>query len=162
MSDLKIEVSANDGRKLLKLSGKIDDDSDYSGSDISADQDLIYDFEQVTLINSSGIQKWIKWFATIPDSAKIEFINCPLRIVTQMNLIPAFTCERPINVSSFYAPYFCESCDVSTNILMKTVEHFSDLNKIVAPDLPCKTCGEEMEFDGLEKRYFVFLKRQAA
>ena len=38
-------------------------------------------------------------------------------------------------------------------------EFFPDLNNFTVPDLKCSECSEEMEFDGREKKYFMFLKR---
>ena len=49
----------------------------------------------------------------------------------------------------------------SINIMLETKSAFPDLNDINAPEMICKSCNSEMEFDGIEKKYFIFLKRQA-
>ena len=159
---LGIQQEMADGVLNIAFDGKIDDDSDYSPLIFDGVQKAVFNFEGVKLINSSGIQKWIKFFEAIPDSVVLEFIRCPLRIITQINLVPGFLCNRSVDISTFFAPYYCEECDESTNIMLETKSAFPDLNDINAPEMRCESCNSEMEFDGIEKKYFIFLKRKAA
>lgn len=159
-----LQISQRDEGKLsiIKFAGRIDQEADYSVLVFEEGQIVVFDFEEVKFINSSGIQKWIGFFAEIPDNTQIEFVKCPLRIITQINLIPDFLCNKKVTVSSFYAPYFCEECDESKNILLNTESYFPDSKSPQAPEMNCEHCGAEMEFDGLEKKYFTFLTRSSA
>lgn len=158
-SELTI-TSKLDGEKLrFLLAGKIDENSDYATILSAASGQIILDFNDVTLINSSGIQKWIQFLQAIPASTKVDFDNCPLRIVNQMNLFPAFCGGRSIVPLAFYAPFYCEKCDASKNIRLVTAEHFQDLKAIKVPAMNCPSCQSSMEFDGIEKKYFIFLQR---
>jgi len=158
-NELTVSVKGSGRQAEIQLVGKIDENSDYSQLNFAGIDRAILNFDGVTLINSSGIQQWIKFLEGVPKNVKIDFANCPLRIVNQLNLIPAFIAGRDVDVLSFYAPYYCEKCDESQNILLDTAKHFPDRNAIVAPGAQCGKCKTAMEFDGIEKKYFLFMKR---
>lgn len=162
MSDLRVTEERSGSDVTFHLEGKIDEFSDYSQMSFGEVDRAILDFDGVTLINSSGIQRWIAFLESVPESIRVDFKNCPLRIVNQMNLFPAFLAGRDVKVHSFYAPYYCECIDESKNVLLNTDEHFADLDDIKVPNISCDQCGELMEFDGIEKKYFLFLKRKSA
>lgn len=149
-----------DGSSLtLKLQGQIDEGADYSNISFDSITSLSFDFEKITLINSTGLQKWISFLEKVPVSIEIKFVNCPLRITNQINLFPGFLANRKVKIESFFAPYFCPDCDHSDDILLSTETHFKDRNDIRAPEIRCKRCQKVMEFDGIEKKFFLFLKR---
>ena len=161
MSDLLVTKISDGPVTRFLLEGKIDETSDYSEIARAHGDHLVLDFDKVTLINSSGIQKWIQFLRGLPSTIKVDFDNCPLRIINQMNLIPAFVGDRKIVPLSFYAPYYCEKCDDSKYIRMVTAKEFADRNNVEAPPKNCPECNSPMEFDGIEKKYFMFLKRTA-
>ena len=110
-----------------------------------------FDFEKVKLINSCGIRDWIKLLDEL-NSAQIIYSNCPQIIIEQINMVHGFI--RPgIIIESFYAPYFCESCDDEKKVLIKKAEMFS----FNAPIKKCTKCLNQLDFDAIEKQYFSFL-----
>tara|TARA_B100001094_G_C18175472_1_gene797632 strand:+ start:1600 stop:2094 length:495 start_codon:yes stop_codon:yes gene_type:complete len=159
MGQLIAEQSECDGKVILKLIGDIDDTFDCSHIELSGCQSLQIDLDGILMINSLGIQRWIRWFATIPEKVSIDFVNCPARVITHMNLISEFVRDKKLVISSFYAPYFCEDCEQSKSFHIIVKEHFQKSEPIEVPKLSCPKCRVGMDFDGLPY-YFEFLNRQ--
>src|SRR4051812_37692461 len=112
-SELIITAKSEGEKQRFLLAGKIDENSDYAVVLAAKSSHIVLDFNDVSLINSSGIQKWIQFLQAIPATVRVDFDNCPLRIVNQMNLFPAFYGGRNIIPLAFYAPFYCEKCDAS-------------------------------------------------
>lgn len=156
MSSLTIEQKRNGAVLHLTLTGQIDEDANYAAINAAGMNHIIFDFQGVKLINSTGIQLWIKFLTSLPVGADIIFSRCAIRVVTQINLFPGFLGGRPVQVESFYAPYFCEACDSSCDILLDTNQH-PVTSPMKAPKMQCPRCMRPAEFDGIEKKYFLFL-----
>ncbi len=153
---LTIQESMQQGTVTMKLVGQIDEDADYSCSALDKITTIIFDFSEVTLVNSTGLQKWVNFLEQIPKNIQLSFEKCPPRIVRQIDMFPGFVGGRDIHVLSFYAPYYCEACDHAEDVLLLR----NKLEKIDhAPKAHCSKCGDEMEFDAIEKKYFLFLNR---
>jgi hypothetical protein len=147
------------GRTLtLKLAGQVDEAADYSRVDLGDATRVEFDFEGVKLINSTGLQHWIKFLAGFPRGVAVVFSRCSIRVVTQINMFPGFTAGRQVEITSFYAPYFCEACDSACDVLLDSGKHRVDLGGFKAPKTQCPKCGGAAEFDGIEKKYFLFLQ----
>lgn len=153
-------LQTDDGRggAVVTLSGQIDEAADYSGIALKDAKRVAFDFEKIKLINSTGLQRWIKFLEGIDKKIEIAFVRCAIRVITQINMFPGFTAGRPVRIESFFAPYFCEACDKSQDLLLDRAKHFPDPAKVVAPKMQCQKCGGPAEFDGIEKKYFIFLK----
>ena len=158
-SGLTINVKPHEGGSVIFLSGEIADDCDFSPIDVSKLKDVTFDFDKVSRINSIGIGRWVQFLEKIDSSANVRFANCPLRIVNQMNLFPGFMGGHKVEVVSFYTPYYCETCDESKTVFLETAKYFPDKANASAPDFNCDECKAELEFDGIEKSYFLFLAR---
>lgn len=141
----------------LRLIGNIDENVTYPSFDFSLYKELTLDLSGIDLINSTGIQSWIIFFKSIPESININFDKCNIRVINQINQFPGFLDGRKINYKSFFAPYFCEDCDRSIDSLIVVEEHKEDLFNTVAPQFNC-SCNQPLEFDSLEKKYFKFLE----
>lgn len=157
MSSLVLGQSRDGDTLRLTLKGQIDEDADYGSVKAAGVRRIVFDFEGVKLINSTGIQRWIKFLQGLPSDAEVVFSRCAIRVVTQINLFPGFLGGRPVKVESFYAPYFCEACDSSCDVLLETARHSVDASMTKAPKMQCPKCGGAAEFDGIEKKYFLFL-----
>lgn len=153
-----IKQSKTGARAVLMLSGPIDEGSDYSGAHFEGVSEAQFDFSGVTLINSTGLQRWIKFLASIPAGVAISFARCPVRVVNQINMFPGFLAGKNVRVETFFASYYCESCDKSHDVILDTARDFADRTKVAAPAQACPECKAEMEFDGIEKKFFLFLK----
>ncbi len=162
MKSLQIAQKISEGKAFIALVGQIDENADYSGVRFDGVKSVCFNFEGVTLINSTGLQRWISFLETIPVNMVISFEKCPVRVIGQINMFPGFVAGRDVQITSFFAPYYCQKCDRSHNILLDRKTHFPSGNFVSAPHVACGTCKQEMEFDGIEKKYFHFLSDMAA
>lgn len=162
MKSLQIVQKNAEGKALIALIGQIDENADYSGVNFEGVQEACFNFEGISLINSTGLQRWINFLETIPSSMSIRFEKCPVRVIAQINMFPGFVAGRDVQIISFFAPYYCQTCDRSSNVLLDRQTHFPSGDLHSAPHLNCATCKQEMEFDGIEKKYFHFLHNTAA
>ncbi len=154
MSDkLQIDTHIVDDKLIINFIGQMDEDADFSKILNIKASHFVFDFEKISLLNSCGIREWITFLDGISEDVKITYMNCPQIIIEQMNMVHGFIKEGA-KIESFYAPYYCESCDEECKVLIQT----SDLKDLHAPSQKCEKCGEEMEFDAIEAQYFNFLK----
>ncbi len=161
MDSLKITTSKTGNVITYVLAGAMDEHAQYpkiSGPDIES---VVFDFAGVELINSTGLQSWIKFLESVPTAANVIFRRCSQRVINQLNLFPGFTANRVIRVDSFFAPYHCASCDSSKGVLLELKEHTSEVIRDIAPEIKCDKCARLMEFDSIPKKYFLFAKSLA-
>ncbi len=137
----------------VSLVGVIDEDANFDKIKALKMNQFVFDFNNVSMINSCGIREWIKYLQEI-EGAKISYINCPQIIIEQVNMVHGFI-KKGITVESFFAPYFCSNCDTGKKILLKS----SEVVGTKPPVKLCNTCSSELEFDAIEKQYFSFLNQ---
>lgn len=154
-SKFNVELNIQNGKADVKLIGLMDEDMDLTKVNSVNEENLTIDFNEVSGINSCGIRDWITFLSELPQNMKIHYINCPQVIIEQMNMVKGFLPEGA-DIESFYAPFFCESCDNEQKVLMKP----ADVVDGKAPtDLECRSCGAKgLEFDALPNQYFHFIK----
>ncbi|PIK13789.1 hypothetical protein [Halobacteriovorax sp. JY17] len=151
---LKITTNQVEDTLVVIFSGLIDEDSNFSSLEDKIKGQVVFDFEEVSLINSCGIREWVNFLESVDKSAKLTYRNCRQIIVEQVNMVHGFIREGA-TIESFYAPYYCESCDKEFKIHLKV----SDIVNSKAPSANCPDCaGEELEFDAIEEQYFQFIK----
>lgn len=158
MTALTIQQTKTADTLRLTLAGAVDESVDYSSIDAKGVKHLVFDFEGVKLINSTGLQRWIGFLSGLPKVTSLSFVRCSIRVVTQINMFPGFLGGKPVKIESFYAPYFCESCDASCDILLDTARDFAGQAQPKAPERSCPKCQGPAQFDGIEKKFFLFLK----
>ncbi|MBF0431523.1 MAG: hypothetical protein HQK83_09605 [Fibrobacteria bacterium] len=142
----------------LNLSGVIDEDSDLSDLLFPDHKGkLIINLKEVKRINSCGVREWVNAMETISEM-EIELINCSTAIVNQINMVSNFSGNG--KVTSFMAPYYCESCDAEFEIALEVDKNFPDRDYPVAPSYNCPKCKNTLEFDDIEDKYFLFIKRE--
>ncbi len=151
MSNLKVDIKAENDETILTLTGRIDEDADLSPILDHKDKNLHINFNHVDMINSCGIREWINMLDQL--KGKITYSHCPQAVIEQVNMVHGFI-KPGINVESFYAPYYEESSDDVKMMLIKT----SDVVDNKAPVLK-NDDGEELEFDAIEAQYFQFIKQ---
>lgn len=147
MSSIKIALA---GEKA-NLSGFLDENSDLKPLK-AANGKCTVNFKDVARVNSCGVREWVNLVTSIPAVA-FTYEECPIVVVKQLNAVPDFMGKA--KVSSFFAPYFCESCDKEAVKLIKTTEIAGDK----PPESKCETCGKPMNFDAIPNQYLSFLKR---
>lgn len=152
MKRLTINKQILQDELVVELIGSIDEDADFKDIQGLAQKSISFDFNQVNMINSCGIREWIKFLESIPQSTNVTYNNCPQIIIEQINMVHGFF-RKGAAINSFYAPYFCESCNKEQKVHLKA----SDVKNRKAPKVECPKCGSEMDFDAIETQYFSFL-----
>lgn len=140
------------------LVGAMDENAIYPAVADAGIKHVVFDFGGVDLINSTGLQAWTKFLQSVPAVASVVFQNCSQRVVNQINLFPGFTAGKKLQIKSFYAPYFCDACDASRNVLLSLNDVQSEIAQGNPPERKCDKCGKIMEFDSIPKKYFLFAK----
>ena len=154
---LQITVCQDDQTVTSLMTGPMDAHADYSVIPVVGVRQLNLDFSGITLIDSVGIQNWLKFATSIPAAVAVEFHKCPVRVISQLNLFQGFSGNRPVKIRSFFAPYYCDGCDESRDYILEIEASGLSAANLRAPAKDCATCHAAMEFDGIEKKYFQFL-----
>jgi anti-anti-sigma regulatory factor len=146
---------------FLKVGGIIDEDNTLAGSLKKIDgRTVVIDLSGVERINSCGVRDWVNWLNDLDARGKsVVLVKCSPCIVNQINLVNNFVGRGM--VKSFFAPYFCPTCDVEQQKLLQ-VEDFSGMDRPRAPEVRGDACQQadcQMEFDDIEEAYFAFLPR---
>ncbi|HXH76331.1 MAG TPA: hypothetical protein VNJ08_15275 [Bacteriovoracaceae bacterium] len=136
----------------VELIGSIDEDADFKELQGLQQKTVNFDFKQVNMINSCGIREWIKFLETFPQRNTVVYNNCPQIIIEQINMVHGFFRKGAV-INSFYAPYFCESCNKEQKVHLQT----DQIKNKKAPKVECPTCKAAMDFDAIEAQYFNFL-----
>lgn len=165
MSGFKVTQKKDENLKTrLSFEGSIDENSDYSSIDAQFTDEVVFDFELVKHINSTGIKHWVNWITGVHNKnpqLKFTFVNCPKSIVDQINMVDGFLPPNS-TIKSFKVPYFCETCEADkTYTFVMDREYKKEPNGNFSLDIPDKTCGKddcEMEPDVVEQKYFRFLR----
>ena len=151
---LNITTSQVEDQLVIVFSGLIDEDSSFAEIEGKVQGSVVFDFEGVSLINSCGIREWVNFLESVDKSAKLTYRNCRQIIIEQVNMVHGFIRDGA-TIESFYAPYYCESCDKEFKIHLKV----SDVVGGKAPVEKCPDCSnKELEFDAIEEQYFQFIK----
>jgi hypothetical protein len=117
---------------------------------------LVLDLGGVTFINSLGVRDWIRMQAAAQKQRiAVELRRVAEPIVHQLNMIIAT--RGASQVSSFFAPYACDSCGREDSLLVDALAHHDTLVRLQAPPQKCSECGAAMAFNDFPERYFSFL-----
>jgi anti-anti-sigma regulatory factor len=154
VSKFQIDLTLNAGQAIVSLEGVMDEDMVLEKVQGLNEGTLIFDFDKVTSINSCGIRDWITFISSKATDSKIVYRKCPKVIIEQLNMVKGFLPEGA-QIESFYAPFFCESCENEEMVLLSP-DHIK--GRKAPTNLPCSQCKTEgIEFDALESQYFHFL-----
>lgn len=157
MSRSTFQIQGQGPKIKVSIGGAIDEDTDFSKTDISAAQDIELHLANIKSINSCGIRDWMKWISTAPG-AVFTFTECPKVIVDQINMVQGFL-PATGKVQSFYVPYYSEESEQEKNVLFNFGKEFTDQGLVGAPEVKDST-GAEMEMDVVESKYFKFLQKK--
>ncbi len=140
----------------LKLAGVIDEDNElFDLLDQLGAGTVVINLADIERINSCGVRDWVNWLAKLEKKgAKVVFVECSPAIVAQINLVNNFTGNEV--VKSFYAPYFCPSCDLE-KVLLIEMDEMKAMDSPKAPVCRCDECDGVMDFDDMEESYFAFV-----
>lgn len=152
-NQLSINIQIKGDNAFISLSGVINEDAEFTKMQNLNLRQYVFDFEKIQQINSCGIRDWIKFLQEL-GTVEIVYENCPQIIIEQINMVHGFITNNT-KISTFYAPYFCDKCDSEKKIKLKSL----DIKNGKAPINVCPECGDNLEFDALEKQYFHFLSQ---
>jgi CheY-like chemotaxis protein len=116
-----------------------------------------FDLAQVAYINSLGVRDWIRFLRSV-NIQGYEFHACSVPFVLQAALIPPMLGRG--TVMSFFAPYFCESCDHQEDRLLQSAAILAA--GYAPPVFQCPGCGGKLALDDLPERYLAFLRPEHA
>ena len=141
----------------LTLAGAIDENTQLVRMlDHAKDQRVVLDLGGITFINSQGIREWIRLQEVAAQARiRIELVRVAEPLVHQLNITPA--ARGLASVTSFFAPYECDNCDVEHLMLLDVRTHRDDLAALRAPAMKCPDCNQPMDFADPPDLYFMFL-----
>lgn len=116
-----------------------------------------FDLSQVAYINSLGVRDWIRFLRSV-NIQGYEFHACSVPFVLQAALIPQMLGRG--TVVSFFAPYYCESCDHQEDRLLQSAAILAA--NYTPPVFHCPSCDGTLELDDLPERYLAFLRPEHA
>ena len=156
----KLSIAIEKTPKQVTYSFQGEVDEHFNQSDvprIKADK-IIFDLKDIYNFNSCGIREWIYFLNAMQETqndGQIIFRNCSVTMMDQINMIPNTLGEA--SIESFYAPYYCNSCDVgNVDQLINLKEKKSMILNSEAPKFKCQKCSADLEFDAIEDVYFTF------
>jgi len=120
---------------------------------------LVLDLGAIIFINSLGVRDWIRMQAAAQQgNLAVELRRVAEPLVHQLNMIIAT--RGTSAVTSFFAPYACDSCGREESLLIDAVANAAGLSRLEPPAMTCPECGEKMAFNDFPERYFSFLSPQ--
>jgi len=159
-SGIVIEQRRDENILYLQFAGEISEKSEYPSLDIQGLTEVVFTLKDIDLINSTGIQKWVEFLSQFSQEISFVIVDCNSRVINQINQFSGFLGEHPFKIMAFTAPYFCDSCDESFEIKIKTVEVDSSVSPPKPPKKVCPKCGDKTEFDSVPKKYLKFLAQE--
>lgn len=150
-----MQVQPGDG--MLLLSGAIDETAGLMGLLGQARNGrLVLDLGGITFINSLGVRDWIRMqSAATQQGIQIELRRVAEVLIHQLNMIIAT--RGTARVTSFFAPYACDTCGREESLLIDAVASAAQLVQLQPPPMHCPECGAQMAFNDFPERYFSFL-----
>lgn len=151
------EITQRDEVTYVKLTGVIDEDNELAAlGDRLGKGTTVIDLAEIERINSCGVRDWVNWLNKAEKrGADVVMVECSPAIVAQINLVNNFVGSGA--VKSFYAPYFCPSCDLE-KVLLVEMDEMVGQDHLKAPVCRCDECDGVMDFDDMEESYFAFVQ----
>jgi len=152
-TSFQIETRREGSRKVLYLSGVIDESADL-GPISHITEPVSINMREIRRINSFGVRAWIDHIRQVPHDVKLTFVECPPPVIDQCNMVGGFLGHGVLE--SFYAPMVCEECDEQQSQLFQTEACRSNGGRL--PATPCPRCGRDREVYDLEEQYLLFVR----
>ena len=148
-----VERHEAEGVKHLHLSGVIDEFADLAFLAHLQGRVVIH-LAEVRRINSFGVRLWIDGVRSIPVESEISYVNVPVPLVEQMNMVSGFFAQG--QVESFVAPMVCTACAHTERRLFSVAECLKETPHELKAT--CDVCSGPMELDDIVEQYLAFLK----
>lgn len=154
-----LDIRDDGEHRHIWIRGQIDEDFDAGELSRAFTTNVTLHLEDVQSISSCGIREWIAFVSKLPSTTHLEFEQCSIPITRQFGMLSNF--RGPGRIKSFYAPYYCDECDEETERLLEVTGDFELDPHPTSPLRKCTACGGVLEFDGVERVYFSFLRDMA-
>ena len=112
-----------------------------------------FDLSQVRYMNSLGVREWVD-FLRRANAQGYEFHTCSSAFILQASMVEGVLGRG--TVTSFFAPYHCQSCDRQEEKLLQSAAVLAA--NYEPPTFTCPECSEQMLFDDIPERYLAFLR----
>lgn len=121
---------------------------------------VIFECTQVKLVDSTGIGEWVRFIGDLVARCEVVYRNVPVSVIDSFNLVPDMIGSEDVankhTVQSFFAPYYCKSCNTYVDLLLKVDDV---LPKKQLPVKRCAACGQNNVPEVLGEDYLTFLER---
>ena len=144
------QISSGPESETMAIRGVVDENADLTPLSNIKSKTIILDLSGIERINSMGVQSWIRAMTAFGDEHEVWWEKVSTPMVMQVNMIANF--NGGSRIRSFYAPYYCKSCDTEHRFLLEIETDFSD-RKPKAPQFNCPKCENTLEFDDVEEDY---------
>ena len=114
---VNVQVTQEGGFDHIHYNGPINEDAEVhlTGLLNQVGPNCVFNFRDVTMVNSCGVRAWINFMREFEKGRKIEFSECTPEVVLQINMIPSFKGQAKIN--SVYGQYSCGKCNHKQRML---------------------------------------------
>lgn len=156
--EITFQIDNIDGWERVAIAGPINEDADVALEDLQPklSAQIIFNFKQVSQINSCGVRAWINFLRSVEKDRKIVFEECTPEIIGQINMIPNF--RGKAHIRSVYAGYVCPECEYQQWKLFEEGRNLPAYKNLDLPAVPCPNCGcKEMEMEELEDEFFQWM-----
>lgn len=116
MARLAYSHDESGGWDVVKLNGDIVEGSKDILSQLSntAGKHCIFDFRNISSINTCGIAEWIEFMAEFGKERDVLYDACSSNIIMLINMVPAF--KGKAEVRSLFRTYFCDECSKTIEV----------------------------------------------
>ena len=117
---------------------------------------LVFDFEDITIINSSGIGEWSEFIGEHLAEVSFSFRHCPPNVVDTINLLPSFLAHG--HVESMFVDYQCGECNHEDRVELTLLRDVTPAGEI-RPKVACIKCKATMTTISPEDDLFGFFNQ---
>lgn len=154
LGSLKVEITESRDSVTYRFTGDVDDIFRHGEVPRIKSNHITLDLEGITNFNSCGVREWVFLIRDLGELGSLNFTKCSIPMVDQLNMVPESLGRG--TVSTFYAPYVCETHgDVEQ--LLDVVKEGPSLLAHLPPHKSCSKCNQELIFDAMADSYFLFL-----
>jgi len=155
-NSLRLDHQSENGNPVIFFEGSIDEASLLEFK-LPTDRPISLDLNNLSRVNSAGIQKWILWTRE----------NTKAKVVTLRRINPSFVRVASIteglfpsnwDIESFYVPYVNELNSEPEDILYVRDRQFTARELRIPPLVSSNLTQHRLALDVIPEKYFLFLK----
>jgi hypothetical protein len=156
IGNCEIKIAQMPHENFCSFRGDLDETFEHKKFPVLRGKAIRISLAQVANINSIGVREWVYLMREVSEYGPVILQECSVSFQDQINVVPQLLGKA--TVASFYAPYYCPTCEIEEACVIDTAVHRNILLARVAPEIK-HHCGTPMEFDALEDSYFNQIER---